>query len=80
MPIHAPTPPLAEGPARATTLPLTQTCLRGHAEDGEPPPEDRDVNAQIPCFQPGSLPAAYLTPALKDKLHLCQLSAAPGKE
>ena len=48
--------------------------------DGELPPEERDGNPQTSSSQPGSLPAAYLTPALKDKLYLCQLCAAPGKE
>lgn len=61
-------------------LPLTQPFLQGRARDGELPLEEQDVNPWTPSFQPGSLPAAYLTPAPKHKLHLCQLCTAPGKE
>lgn len=61
------------------SLPFVPVC-GAPARVRELPPEGTDRKPRASSSQQGSLPPAYLTPAQRDKLRLCPLCAAPGKE
>lgn len=61
------------------SLPFVPVC-RAPTRVRELPPEGTDRKPRASSSQQGSLPPAYLTPAQSDKLRLCLLCTAPGKE